>query len=92
VRRVHSLCATGGRQHRQSNLTTTNIPGLSWSYKSATNVVTVDAGTMASMFAGLCIQLDSGDGQSQMLLAGSKTGLFGGTVIGQKPNLFKQYP
>jgi hypothetical protein len=44
------------------NLTTTNIPGLSWSYKPGGAWVYLDSDTINYMFAGLGITLNCGDG------------------------------
>jgi hypothetical protein len=56
VRSAHKFWSWG------QNLTTSNIPGLSWSYKPGGNTVYLDNNRINYMFAGLLIKLDSGDG------------------------------
>jgi hypothetical protein len=56
ARSAHSFYSYG------QNLTTTNVTGLSWSYKPGGAWVYVDANTMKYMFNGLGITLNSGSG------------------------------
>jgi hypothetical protein len=56
ARSAHSFYSWG------QNLTTSNIPGLSWSYKAGGAWVYVDSNTMNYMFQGLGITLNSGSG------------------------------
>jgi hypothetical protein len=44
------------------DLTSSDISGLSWSYKGGTNAVLMDANSLLAMFPGLVIGLDNGGG------------------------------
>jgi hypothetical protein len=58
------------------NLTTTNVSGLSWSYKGQSNVVRMNAVALSWMFPGLKVILNNGtDGDQSYMVTGVHTAL-----------------
>jgi hypothetical protein len=64
VRSAHKFYSYG------QNLTTTNVTGLSWSYKGQGFALYVDANTMKYMFSGLGIKLNNGSGPQIYVVTG----------------------
>jgi hypothetical protein len=64
------------------NLTTTNLPGLAWSYKGQSFVVNADMGTLALLKPGLGVLLDNGTGDRLYIVIGVYPGLGYFTVAG----------